>query len=55
MYSRQPAGAMPVYTAKVVSDQGLTDIYAFPKAVPPPAAKRALYPEIGSERVRCTV
>jgi mono/diheme cytochrome c family protein len=35
-YIRQPAGAMPVYTAKVVSDQELTDIYAFLKSLPPP-------------------
>jgi hypothetical protein len=29
---------MPLYTAKVVSDQDLTDIYAFLKSVPPPKA-----------------
>jgi mono/diheme cytochrome c family protein len=39
MYVRQPAGAMPVYTAKVISDQELTDIYAFLKSLPPPAKK----------------
>ena len=41
MYIREPAGAMPVYTAKVVSDQELTDIYAFLKSLPEPAAKNA--------------
>ena len=38
-YVRAPAGAMPAYTAKVVSDQDLTDIWAYlqslPKAKPP--------------------
>ncbi|MCX6633170.1 MAG: cytochrome c [Candidatus Solibacter sp.] len=39
-YVRQPTGDMPPYTAKVVSDQELGDIYAFLRSVPrPPAAK----------------
>jgi len=39
-YVRQPAGQMPPYTAKVVSDQDLADIYAFLEALPqPPPAK----------------
>src|SRR3984885_16234399 len=40
-YVRRPApGDMPVYTAKVVSDAQLTDIWAFLKSIPaPPAAK----------------
>jgi mono/diheme cytochrome c family protein len=37
-YVRQPTGQMPPYTNKVVSDQELTDIYAYlqsrPKATP---------------------
>ena len=37
-YVRQPAGQMPPYTAKVISDQELSDIYAYlrskPKAAP---------------------
>jgi hypothetical protein len=37
---RKPTGEMPPYTAKVVSDQELADIYAFLKSRPhPPAAK----------------
>ena len=38
-YIRQPTGQMPPYTAKVVSDKDLADIYAFLQsvAVPPPA------------------
>jgi mono/diheme cytochrome c family protein len=38
-YVRAPTGQMPPYTAKVVSDQGLADIYAFLKSFPaaPPA------------------
>jgi mono/diheme cytochrome c family protein len=39
-YVRAPTGQMPPYTAKVVSDQDLADIYAFLKSFPaPPAAK----------------
>jgi mono/diheme cytochrome c family protein len=35
-YVRQPTGDMPPYTAKVVSDPELTDIFAFVKSLPPP-------------------
>jgi ubiquinol-cytochrome c reductase cytochrome c subunit len=39
-YVRKPTGEMPPYTAKVVSDQELPDIYAFLQSRPhPPAAK----------------
>ena len=39
-YIRQPAGQMPPYTSKVVSDQDLADIYAFLQSRPqPPPAK----------------
>ena len=39
-YVRHPAGSMPPFTAKVVSDQDLTDIHAFLASVPaPPPAK----------------
>lgn len=39
-YVRKPRGEMPPYTAKVVSDQELADIYAFLASRPhPPAAK----------------
>lgn len=38
-YVRSPAGAMPPYTKKVVSDQDLADICAFLESLPhPPAA-----------------
>ncbi len=38
-YVRAPTGQMPPYTAKVVSDQDLTDIYTYLKTFPlPPAA-----------------
>jgi ubiquinol-cytochrome c reductase cytochrome c subunit len=41
-YVRMPTGEMPPYTAKVVSDQELADIYAFLQSRPhPPAAKAA--------------
>jgi mono/diheme cytochrome c family protein len=38
-YVRQPGGQMPPYTAKVVPEKDLADIYAFLSAqpVPPPA------------------
>jgi mono/diheme cytochrome c family protein len=36
-YVRQPSGQMPPYTAKVVSDQDLANIYAFIQARPEPA------------------
>ena len=39
-YVRKPTGDMPPYTAKVVSDQELADIYAFLGTIPaPPPAK----------------
>jgi ubiquinol-cytochrome c reductase cytochrome c subunit len=40
MYVRQPAGQMPPYTAKVLSDAELADIHAYLNSLPePPAAK----------------
>src|ERR1700752_2929777 len=39
-YVRQPTGQMPPYTAKVVKDADLADIYAFLQSLPdPPAVK----------------
>ena len=39
-YVRSPTGQMPPYTAKVVKDSELADIYAFLQSLPnPPAAK----------------
>lgn len=39
-YVRKPTGEMPPYTAKVISDQELADIYAFLQSRPhPPTAK----------------
>ena len=39
-YIRKPAGEMPPYTAKVVTEQQVADIYAFLQALPrPPAAE----------------
>jgi mono/diheme cytochrome c family protein len=39
-YVRKPLGEMPPYTAKVVSDQELADVYAFLQSrARPPAAK----------------
>jgi mono/diheme cytochrome c family protein len=38
-YVRQPAGEMPPYTKKVVSDPELADIYAYLQSIPqPPSA-----------------
>jgi mono/diheme cytochrome c family protein len=39
-YVRHPAGSMPPFTAKVVSDQDLTDIHAFLASVPAPPPAR---------------
>jgi mono/diheme cytochrome c family protein len=37
---RKPTGNMPPYSAKVMPDQELADIYAYLKSIPPsPAAK----------------
>ena len=38
-YVRRPSGAMPAYTDKVLSDQELTDIYAYLKTMPVKSAK----------------
>jgi mono/diheme cytochrome c family protein len=35
-YVRHPAGSMPPYTSKVISDAELTDIHAFLASVPAP-------------------
>jgi mono/diheme cytochrome c family protein len=33
-YVRQPTGGMPAFTSKILSDQELTDIYAYLKSLP---------------------
>ncbi|HTM12671.1 MAG TPA: cytochrome c [Bryobacteraceae bacterium] len=35
-YVRRPAGQMPAFTEKVMSDRELADVYAFLKTIPPP-------------------
>ncbi len=35
-YVRRPAGQMPAFTEKVMSDQELTDVYTYLKTIPPP-------------------
>ena len=35
-YVRRPAGQMPAFTEKVMSDRELIDVYAFLKNIPPP-------------------
>ena len=37
-YVRRPAGQMPAFTEKVLSDQDLADVYAYLKTIPPPKA-----------------
>src|SRR5205823_6199407 len=34
-YVRQPVGEMPPYTAKVISNSQMADVYAFLQSVPP--------------------
>jgi len=41
-YVRAPTGQMPPYTAKVVSDQDLADIYAFLSSFPPPVPSTSI-------------
>jgi ubiquinol-cytochrome c reductase cytochrome c subunit len=41
-YIRHPTGQMPPYTAKVVSDKDLADIYAFLQSVKQPPAVKAI-------------
>jgi ubiquinol-cytochrome c reductase cytochrome c subunit len=41
-YVRQPTGQMPPYTAKVVSDTDLTNIFAFIRSRPEPAKETPL-------------
>ena len=41
-YIRHPAGQMPPYTAKVVSDQDLADIYAFLQSIPQPPPVKSI-------------
>ena len=43
-YVRAPTGQMPPYTAKVVSDQDLADIYAFLKTFPLPKPASSIPP-----------
>ena len=40
-YVRKPTGEMPPYTAKVISDQELTDIYAYLQSRPAPSKEKA--------------
>jgi len=40
-YVRKPTGEMPPYTAKVISDQELTDIYAYLQSRPNPPKEKA--------------
>jgi cytochrome c553 len=41
-YLRQPTGQMPPYTAKVVSDADLANLYAFVRSRPEPAKEISL-------------
>jgi len=41
-YVRNPTGQMPPYTAKVMSDSAMADIYAFVQARPAPPAPQTI-------------
>jgi mono/diheme cytochrome c family protein len=41
-YVRRPTGSMPPYTLKTVSDQDLTDIYAYLKSLPEPPKRKEI-------------
>ena len=50
-YVRKPAGAMPAFTEKVLSDAELTDIYAYLRSVPAPQGHQGYS---ASERFKIT-
>jgi ubiquinol-cytochrome c reductase cytochrome c subunit len=41
-YVRRPAGQMPAFTEKVMSDRELTDVYAFLKTISPPKPSKEI-------------
>jgi ubiquinol-cytochrome c reductase cytochrome c subunit len=41
-YLRQPAGQMPPYTSKVISDAELADLHAFLKSLPQPRSAKSV-------------
>ncbi|HEV2103480.1 MAG TPA: c-type cytochrome [Candidatus Acidoferrum sp.] len=41
-YVREPGGQMPPYTAKVISNEDLAEIYNFLKSVPPPPPLKSI-------------
>jgi mono/diheme cytochrome c family protein len=41
-YVRRPAGAMPAFTEKILSDQDLTDIHAYLKSIPAAKAPKEI-------------
>lgn len=41
-YVRRPGGSMPAITEKVVSDQELTDIYAYLRTIPAPKGAKEI-------------
>ena len=41
-YVREPTGQMPPYTAKVISNEDLAEIYNFLKSVPPPPPLKSI-------------
>jgi mono/diheme cytochrome c family protein len=43
-YCRRPTGEMPPYSAKILSDAELADIYAYLQSIPAPASKAAAAP-----------
>ena len=52
-YVRQPAGQMPAYTDKILSDQELADMFAYLRALPPakPAREIPLLEQLKAKRV----
>jgi ubiquinol-cytochrome c reductase cytochrome c subunit len=50
-YVRRPAGQMPAFTNKVLSDQELADVYAFLKTIPEPKPVKDI-PLLDGVRIR---
>ncbi len=41
-YVREPGGRMPAFRSRMLSDADLTEIYAYLKSIPPPAAAKSI-------------
>lgn len=54
-YVRQPAGEMPPYTAKVVSDRDLANIYAFLQSIPARPGQHSCLEQRAAQLIRASL